>query len=254
MRILFFGDIVGQAGCDTLRRKLPALKQQYGVDLCVANGENSAEGNGITPHSAQHLLDSGVEVITTGNHVLKRREIYELLEQREELLRPLNLHPNVPGRGMTVVDKLRYQVCVVNLLGQVYMEPSANPFEAMDRLLGQISAKIILVDFHAEATAEKVAMGHYLDGRVSAVLGTHTHVQTADERILPGGTAYLTDVGMCGGRNSVLGVKRELAIRRFIDHMPVRFSNDPEEIVLNGVVLDIDQNTGKADKIQRIIV
>ena len=254
MNILFLGDVVGKAGCQAVMRHLRSLKKLYAIDACIINGENSAEGNGITPESAQMLFDAGADVITTGNHVLKRREIYPLLEEEKGIIRPANYHPSVPGSGMFVLDCLRWQLCVINLQGQMAMDNCANPFETVDRLLQKAGTKNILVDLHAEMTSEKKAMGYYLDGRVSAVIGTHTHVQTADERVLPKGTAYITDAGMCGGKNSVLGVKQEIIIKKFIDNMPARFECDPREIELNGVVISVDQSTGKAQSIQRVSV
>ena len=253
MNILFLGDVVGKAGCQAVMRHLRSLKKLYAIDACIINGENSAEGNGITPESAQMLFDAGADVITTGNHVLKRREIYPLLEEEKGIIRPANYH-SVPGSGMFVLDCLRWQLCVINLQGQMAMDNCANPFETVDRLLQKAGTKNILVDLHAEMTSEKKAMGYYLDGRVSAVVGTHTHVQTADERVLPKGTAYITDAGMCGGKNSVLGVKQEIIIKKFIDNMPARFEYDPKEIELNGVVISVDQSTGKAQSIQRVSV
>lgn len=252
MRVLMLGDVVGQGGCDFVRSKLPAVKSQYAVDLVVANGENSAEGNGILPSSANHLMDSGVGIITTGNHGLRRREIYPLLEEADWLLRPANLHSTAPGRGYTIYDAGRFRVCVINLQGVVYMEHSENPFDCIDRLLPKIDTPNILVDFHAEATSEKLALSYYLDGRVSAVVGTHTHVQTADERILPKGTGYITDLGMCGSIDSVLGVKPELAVQRLRTHLPVRFENAVGNYRMSGVLLEIDQNTGKTTNISRI--
>lgn len=251
--VLFFGDVVGQAGCDCLRAHLPRLRREYNADVIVANGENSAEGNGITPHSAKQLWDSGVQVITTGNHGLRRREIYELLEQRTSLIRPANLHSSAPGAGWYLYDHPAFSLAVVNLIGRVYMEPVASPFDVADALLKEIDCPNILVDFHAEATAEKLSMAHYLDGRVSAVVGTHTHVATADERILPKGTAYITDAGMCGGRDSVLGVVKEKAIERMRTGLPTRFANDTAHIELHGVALRFASG-GKAESISRFSV
>ena len=252
IHLLFLGDVVGHSGCEYLKRHLPELRRQYEVDVCVVNGENSADGNGILPRSAQMLFAAGADVITGGNHTLRRREICDVLEQREGVLRPLNLHSSAPGAGFYILDKLRYQVCVISLLGRAYMEPADNPFDAMDELLPQIGTPVILVDFHGEATAEKIAMGRYLDGRVSAVVGTHTHVQTADEQIFPGGTGYITDAGMCGSRNSILGVKIPLALRRLRTGLPVRFEHETEDYMLSGVLLSIDEISGKTLSIQRI--
>lgn len=252
MKVLFLGDVIGEAGCRLLQKKLPEMKRNYRVDVCIINGENSAEGNGITPNSADMLFSAGADVITTGNHVLRRREVYDLLDRQTGVIRPANYHKTAPGCGVYVVDMLRWKLCVINIQGQTYMEPCDNPFDTMDALLQDTPSKNIFVDFHAEATSEKIAMGHYLDGRVSAVIGTHTHVQTADERILPKGTAYMTDAGMCGGKNSVLGVKKELIINRFINHMPVRHEYDPQDIELHGCLVDIDEKTGKSTNITRI--
>ena len=215
MNVLFLGDVVGQAGCEKVRRELPRLKKELSAGIVVANGENSAEGNGITPYSAQHLFASGVDVLTTGNHALRRRDVYDLLEEGNGIVRPANFHPSAPGKGWFLHDNPAFPFAVVNLQGRVYMDPPlASPFDTADALLSKIDCTNILVDFHAEATAEMLALGHYLDGRVSAVIGTHTHVQTADERLLPRGTAYITDAGMCGGRDSILGVEKERAIER----------------------------------------
>lgn len=252
MKVLFIGDVIGPGGCRHLEKHLNRLKKDRGIDVCIANGENSAEGNGITPGSAQELYNSGVDVITTGNHVFRHNDIYPELEKNLGLIRPGNFHKTAPGVGVYVLDKLRYQLCIINIQGQAFMESCANPFEYMDEILLSAPSKNIVVDFHAEATSEKKAMGYYLDGRVSAVLGTHTHVQTADERILAGGTAYITDVGMCGGENSVLGVKKEIAINKLLYHLPVRFEYDQEGYVMNGVILDIDSGTGRALAIERI--
>ncbi|MEM1483277.1 TIGR00282 family metallophosphoesterase [Oscillospiraceae bacterium PP1C4] len=254
MNVLFFGDVVGQAGCEKLRSELPRLKRELKIGIVIANGENSAEGNGITPNSAQHLFDSGVNVITTGNHVLRRREIYDLLDEQNGIIRPANYHASAPGAGWYFYDNPSFPLCVVNLQGKVYMETFGSPFDAADEILAQISCPNIIVDFHAEATAEKLALAHYLDGRVSAVLGTHTHVTTADERLLPNGTAYITDAGMCGGRDSILGVLKDKAIERLRTGLPHRFSNDTEQIELHGVLLEFGKSRGKVDKITRITV
>lgn len=254
MNILFLGDVVGRSGCEFAARHLPALKSTYQVDACIINGENSAEGNGITPDSAQMLFRAGADVITTGNHVLRRREIYPVLDEENGIIRPANYHVSAPGSGVFILDRLRWQLCVINLQGQVGMEPCSNPFEKVDALLKEIHTRNILVDFHAEMTSEKKAMGYYLDGRVSAVVGTHTHVQTADERILPQGTAYITDAGMCGGKNSVLGVRKDIILHRFLTNLPVRFEYDHEDIELNAVLISVDSSTGKAQSIQRLCI
>ena len=252
MNILFLGDVVGKAGCQAVMRHLRSLKKLYAIDACIINGENSAEGNGITPESAQMLFDAGADVITTGNHVLKRREIYPLLEEEKGIIRPANYHPSVPGSGMFVLDCLRWQLCVINLQGQMAMDNCANPFETVDRLLQKAGTKNILMDLHAEMTSEKKAMGYYLDGRVSAVVGTHTHVQTADEQVLPGGTGYITDLGMTGPQHSVLGVSPQAAIEKMRTGLPVRFTNPDGPCVLEGCLFDIDEKTGKTRSCTRI--
>lgn len=254
MKILMIGDVVGQNGCAFIEKRLPALRREYGVELVIANGENSAEGNGILPASARLLFDAGVDIITLGNHALRRREIFPTLEEREDIVRPANFHPSAPGRGCCVYDcPGKPRVAVINLNGASYMDFTyQNPFDCAATLLSAVTAPIVLVDFHAEATAEKLAMGFYLDGRVSAVVGTHTHVQTADERILPGGTGYITDLGMCGSFNSVLGVKPELAVNRFLTALPTRFENDPGFCRLSGVLLTVDNTSGKTVEIRRV--
>lgn len=253
MRILMLGDVVGQAGCAHLAKVLPGLRRQYKPDVVIANGENAAEGNGLLPASARLLRESGVDVITGGNHILRRREIYDILEDEDYIVRPANLHASAPGRGMVIYEGLRFRLCVINLLGTAYLDPLDNPFDTMDRLLEQTEGcKFVVVDFHAEATAEKLCMGFYLDGKVSLVAGTHTHVQTSDERILPQGTGYITDLGMCGCFNSVLGVKPAGAIRRMRTHLPTRFENDPGPQCLSGIVADLDDQSGKTVSIQRI--
>ena len=244
MVILTIGDVVGSGGCEFLRSHLPDLKRQYGVDLVVANGENSAEGNGITPFSAEHLFTSGVDVITTGNHVYRRKEIVNYLEEHRNILRPANYPASTPGNGHCVIDTGRAVVCVINLIGTVFMDSYASPFLTADNILKQVGHDMItIVDFHAEATSEKRALAHYLDGRVTALFGTHTHVQTADEEILPQKTGYITDIGMTGAVNSVLGVEPELVIRRFLTKMPVKFMNASAPFMINGAVFDINNKT-----------
>ena len=252
MNILAIGDVVGSIGCHFLRRHLPALKKLKGIDLVIANGENSADGNGLTPLSVQYLLDSGVDVVTSGNHSFRRRESYELYDSCPALLRPANFPPSAPGKGYEVVDMGRIQVGVLNLIGVVYLESMESPFDAADRILSAGTPKITVVDFHAEATGEKRSFGYYLDGRVSAVFGTHTHVQTADECILPGGTGYLSDLGMTGPIQSVLGVKPELVIQKMRTKMPVRFDLADGDCRIDGAVFSIDEKTGKTVSIERV--
>lgn len=255
MNIFAIGDVVGSIGCRFLRSHLPTLKKLKGIDLVIANGENSADGNGITPSSAEYLFSSGVDVITAGNHAFRRKECYDLFENCEFLLRPANFPAGAPGHGLCIVDMGRLQVCVVNLMGTVYLENLDCPFSKMDALLKTPHLpKIILVDFHAEATGEKGAMAYYLDGRVSAVFGTHTHVQTADEQILPNGTGYITDLGMTGPIHSVLGVRPELVIQKLRSKLPVRFDLACGDCRLEGVLFTIDEKTGKTINLERIRV
>ncbi len=254
MNILILGDVVSSSGCDFVRKKLPALKKLKGIDLCIANGENSAKGNGITPESALHLFASGVDFITGGNHTFRRPEIYSFLDERTDIIRPYNYPDGAPGSGIGIIDMGKTQVAVVNLMGTMYSEALTNPFYAADAALNELKGyKIILVDFHAEATSEKKALGYYLDSRVSAFFGTHTHVQTADEEILCGKTGYITDVGMCGPKDSVLGVKKEIVIEKFRTNMPKRFETaDNLPCMLNGCIFEIDEKSGKCTDIERI--
>jgi 2',3'-cyclic-nucleotide 2'-phosphodiesterase len=252
MNILAIGDVVGSIGCRFLRKHLPAVKKLKGIDLVIANGENSADGNGLTPASARYLFDSGVDVITTGNHSFRRKESYDFYDSCPALLRPANYPAAAPGKGLEVVDLGRIQVGIVNLIGTVYMESMESPFDAADRILSAGVPKITLVDFHAEATGEKRSLAYYLDGRVSAVFGTHTHVQTADETILPNGTGYLSDLGMTGPIHSVLGVKPELVIRKMRTKMPVRFAVADGDCRIDGAVFSIDEKTGKTICIERL--
>lgn len=255
MRLLFLGDVVGKGGCDFLMQQLPLFKRKNNIDVCIANGENSAQGNGVTPSSVNMLLDSGVDFVTLGNHTYKRPEIMEYLEGNVPVARPYNYPAGAPGEGVGIIDKCRYRIAVINMLGTVYAEPLGNPFLEMDKALAQTDGcNIIIVDFHAEATAEKRAMGFYLDGKVTAVLGTHTHVQTADEQLLPKGTAYITDVGMCGPVQSVLGIEPELTIKKFRSNLPVRFENAKGEYAMDGVIIEIDEKNGKALNIERVSV
>lgn len=256
MRILFIGDVVGRHGTGFLGEKLPALRRLWEPALVVVNGENAAEGNGILPSSARDIFTAGADVITLGNHALRRKEIYPYLEEEEAIVRPANYHPDAPGRGWYVYDRPGLPpVSVVNLCGTVFLERVwENPFDALDRILPQLPAGVVLVDFHAEATSEKFALAWDFDGKVSAVIGTHTHIQTADERILPNGTGYLTDAGMCGSFNSSLGVKPHEAIRRFRTGLPTRFDNDQGPCRLSGVLLEVDEKTCRTTSIERVNV
>lgn len=247
LRILTIGDVVSRQGCDYLKQKLPELKREYAADLVIVNGENSAVGNGILPQSAQLIFDCGADVITLGNHSLKRVEIYDFLDENRYIVRPANYHPSAPGRGMVIIDMGYISVAVINLQGAVYLDPIRNPFDIVDGLIEEAKAancKIIIIDFHAEATSEKRAMGFYLDGRVSAIFGTHTHVQTSDNQILPNGTGYITDIGMTGPLQSVLGVSTKIAIEKMRTGLPVRFKNDDGPCTIEGCVFEIDNKTG----------
>lgn len=247
MKILAIGDVVGTNGCECLRRILPAYRRHNGIDLCIVNGENSAQGNGILPQSAEHLLTSGADIITTGNHAFRRFEIYNKFdEEGYPLIRPANFYRTAPGKGYYIIDKGFMKIAVINLAGTVYLENNDNPFDCIDRILGEVSdCRIKLVDFHAEATAEKRAMGFYLDGKVSAIFGTHTHVQTNDAQVLPNGTGYITDIGMTGPVQSVLGVTTSLAIEKIRTNLPVRFENPDGECRMEGCIFEIDNKTGK---------
>lgn len=254
MRILFIGDVVGKPGRQALSRRLGSLIDKKQVDLVVANGENAAAGFGLTLDVARELYDCGIDVLTTGNHIWDKREIYSYLDEQPRLLRPAN-YPDAPGRGAGVfTTNAGIKVGVVNLEGRIFMNPLSCPFRAADALVAELrkQTSLILVDFHAEATSEKVAMGHYLDGRVSAVVGTHTHVQTADEQILPGGTAYMTDAGMTGAADSVIGISKEIAVGKFLNQLPARFEVAKKAPMINGVFFDIEEQSGRAVGVERL--
>jgi len=253
MNILCVGDVVGSVGCRHLQQMLPRAKRDLAVDVCIVNGENSADGNGTTPVSADAILAAGADVVTGGNHTFRRREYYDRLEQDACLLRPANLPAGTPGRGWTVVDRGRYQVTVVNLQGTVYMEALACPFDTLDKVLEEAgNPRFCIVDFHAEATAEKKALGFYADGRISALFGTHTHVATADEQLLPAGTGFITDVGMTGPVLSCLGVKPELSIEKMRTKLPVRFAVAEEPCDMDAVLFTLDDKTGHTTAVRRI--
>lgn len=251
MKVFVIGDVVSSQGCEFLRKKLPDFKRENQVDVVIANGENSAVGNGILPYSADFLFDSGVDVITGGNHIFKRREIHEYIDEHPNLIRPANYPDSCYGNGYFVLDGGPWKLCVINLLGQVYMDPMECPFKTCDRILEEVEADFYIVDFHAEATGEKMALGYYLDGRVSAVVGTHTHVQTADEQILPNGTGYISDLGMTGPIQSILGITPENIVRKMTTRLPTRFTVPDAECKLEGVLLELDKKTGKCTKISR---
>ncbi len=253
MNILFLGDVFGQPGRDAVVRELPALVAEHDVEFVVANGENVANGAGITSKLAQKLLAAGVDVITTGNHIWRQREVYPFLDSSDRIVRPANFPPSSPGRGLTVrTTRDGDEVAVINLMGQVFTGVGISPFRIVDALVdeAQTLSETIVVDLHAEATSEKVAMAQYLDGRVTAVIGTHTHVQTADERVSERGTAAITDVGMCGPRDSVIGVRSEIILRRFLTELPAQFEVAEGDVRINAVVVAVQG--GRATAIERL--
>jgi metallophosphoesterase (TIGR00282 family) len=255
MRIAFFGDVVGRPGRRGLATVLRRLQRDRPCEFVVVNGENAAGGKGIDPGSAEELQDLGVDVITTGNHVWANRDILPYLQETGRVLRPLNFSPGVPGNGWTVRPARNgVPVAVINLIGRVFMGPADCPFRAVDAVLPEAVAQtpIVIVDMHAEATSEKVGMGRYLDGRVTAVLGSHTHVQTADEAVLAGGTAVLCDAGMCGPEQSILGVRSDRVLERFVSQMPVRFEVASGPVLVQGAVVEVNEATGRATGIARI--
>jgi len=254
-RVLSIGDIMGDPGRTAVFRSLHKLTSNYEPDIVIANGENAAHGFGITRNIANELLQNGIDVLTTGNHVWHRKEIFKYADDTPAFLRPINYPHGTPGHGLYILEKGGQKIAVINAMGRIYMDAIDCPFQAIDRVLPELqeqNVNIILVDFHADASSEKQSMGRYFDGRVSAVWGTHTHVQTADEHVLPGGTAYIGDIGMCGCSESIIGMRIEDSIRRVVHHLPVRFSpadNGPIEI--QGVVIDIAKDSGKATMITR---
>jgi len=254
MKLLFIGDVFGRPGRRTVSGLLPALRAELTPDLVVANGENAASGVGITADTAGELFSAGVDVITGGNHIWDKPEGIPFVERESRIVRPLNYPPGTPGRGVGVFRAGDESVAVISVLGRIFMQPFDCPFRALDSALEGLRGVTanILVDVHAEATAEKVGLGWHLDGRVSAVLGTHTHVQTADEQILPHGTAYLTDAGMTGPHESVIGVRRELALKRMLAQMPVRYQPAEGDLQLHGALVEIDSASGRAVRIERI--
>lgn len=255
MRVLHIGDIVGEAGRRAIKSILPAIKKSYSPDLIIANCENLAGGFGITEKTLKEVFDAGIDVITSGNHIWDKKEALKIIENEPRLLRPANYPPGVPGCSYFIFDTPGGAKCLVfNLLGRVFMDPLDCPFRTADRIIEEFKdrVKIFLLDFHAEATSEKLAIAWYLQGRVSSVIGTHTHVQTADERILPLGTAYITDAGMTGSISSVIGMRKEEAIKRFLTFIPHKFEVAKDDIELQGVIFDVDEMTGKSLKIERI--
>ncbi|MGO4540267.1 TIGR00282 family metallophosphoesterase [Paenibacillus sp. 2TAB19] len=252
--VLFIGDIVGNVGRSALKRVLPALKSKYNPHIIIVNGENAAAGRGITANIAKEFFEWGVHGITMGNHTWDNKDIFEWIDDEPRLVRPANFHESAPGQGMAFIKAGGKQLAIINLQGKTFLPPIDCPFAKADELVEQASQKTnnILVDFHAEATSEKIAMGWHLDGRASIVVGTHTHVQTNDDSILPGGTAYLTDVGMVGPKEGVLGMERNAVLHKFITQMPVRFVVDEGKWHLHAVSVQLDDATGKATKMQKI--
>jgi hypothetical protein len=255
MKALFIGDIVGKVGRMTTKALLPAIVDRYKIDLVIANGENAAGGFGITDKLVSEILGYGIHIITTGNHVWDKKEFITQISKENRLLRPLNYPPGVPGYGSVMLTLSNGEkVGVLNISGRVFMSNIDCPFRTAKEEVGKLRsiAKMIVIDFHAEATSEKMAFGYFMDGKVSAVIGTHTHVQTADEKILPGGTAYITDVGMTGPDNSIIGIEKEQVIQRFLTNIPVRFETAKGDGIFSAVVVEIDEKTGKASAIQRL--
>jgi metallophosphoesterase (TIGR00282 family) len=255
VKLLFIGDIIGKPGRQAVSRELHRLVDRHMVDLVIANGENAAGGFGITEETANDLYKCGIHVLTSGNHIWDKRESIDFINREEKLLRPANYPDGTPGRGSGLfVTAGGAKVAIINLEGRVFMNNLDCPFRTADREIERLRVEtaIIFVDFHAEATSEKTSLGWYLDGRVSAMIGTHTHIQTADERILPNGTAYLTDAGMTGGIDSVIGVKKEEAITKFLSQLPVKFEIAKNNLRLNGAVITVDELSGKAVAIERI--
>jgi metallophosphoesterase (TIGR00282 family) len=257
VKILFIADIVGKAGRQALSQELHRLVDRYAIDSVIANGENAAGGFGITEETARELYGLGVHLLTSGNHVWDKKEAVDFIRREEKLIRPANYPEGAAGRGSAVIQTASgIRIAVLNLEGRVFMSPLECPFRTADREIARLKelTPVVVVDFHAEATSEKLALGWYLDGKASAVLGTHTHVQTADERVLPGGTAFITDVGMTGSFDSVIGVRKELAIEKFLTQLPVRFDVAKKDVRLNCVVLEIDEISGKALSIERLSI
>jgi metallophosphoesterase (TIGR00282 family) len=255
VKLLFVGDVVGGIGRRTLAALLPGIRDAHQPDFVIVNGENSAGGVGITEKTARELLEMGADAITLGNHAYRHREVYGYLDREERVVRPANYPKGSPGRGVTVVERDGVRLGVVNLSGLVFLQAVRSPFVEADAAIAELRdrADAVLVDMHAEATSEKVAMGWHLDGRVTACVGTHTHVPTADGRVLPGGTAYITDVGMTGSRNGVIGVKREQALERFTKLTNVRFETAVEEPWLNAVLVEADGD-GRATSIEQLLL
>lgn len=257
MRVMILGDVMGRPARRAVRDLVPALIEKEEIDLAIANAENAAGGMGVDIKSANELLSAGVQVLTSGNHIWKKKEIYPFLDDHASLIRPANFPAGAPGKGWCLWQRNGLRALIINLQGRVFMPNHVDdPFRCVDEILKQqgVNSRVVIVDMHAEATSEKYAMGWYLNGRASIVYGTHTHVQTADERILPAGTAYITDVGMCGPLDSVIGMEKETVIRGFITQLPRQFEVAQDNVVLQGIVVDVDETNGQAREIRRLRV
>ncbi|WP_226034876.1 TIGR00282 family metallophosphoesterase [Aquibacillus saliphilus] len=257
MKILFIGDIVGSPGRDMVQNYLPKLKQKYQPHVTIVNGENAASGKGITEKIYKQLLEWGAQAITMGNHTWDKKELFEFIDNAPYMVRPANFPEGTPGKGLVFIKSNGLELAVINLQGRTFLPPLDDPFRVVDELIDEAKKRtnLIFVDFHAEATSEKQAMGWYLDGRVTAVVGTHTHTQTADERILPMGTGYITDVGMTGPYDGILGTDREAVIKRFLTNLPVRFEVKKEgRTQLNAFLVDVDNQSGRTKKVERVLI
>ncbi|UOQ42989.1 TIGR00282 family metallophosphoesterase [Halobacillus salinarum] len=257
MRILFIGDVVGSPGREMVEEYLPKLKEKYQPAATIINGENAASGKGITEKIYRRFLECGAQAVTLGNHSWDKKEIFDFIDDADYLIRPANFPEGTPGSGMTFIKTPKAEIAVINLQGRTFLAPNDDPFRKIDDLIAQAKKRtnVIFLDFHAEATSEKQAMGWYVDGRVSVNVGTHTHIQTADERILPAGTGYISDVGMTGPYDGILGMEREAVLKRFLTNLPVRFEVPKKgRTQLSGFLADVDERTGKAQKVERILI
>lgn len=254
VKLLFIGDIVARSGREILKEQIQNIKLKHKIDFCIANGENAAGGKGLTYIVSEELFEAGIDAITMGNHTWGRSEILKIIDTNSKIVRPANYAKGVPGKGRTIIKKGDYSLGIINLIGRVYMEPVDCPFMAADKEINNLKGNVdfIMIDFHAEATSEKIAMGYYVDGRASLVVGTHTHVQTADEKILEKGTAYITDVGMTGPSEGVIGVDREIIMKKFLKGMPGKYEPQKGSVQFNAVIVEFDDNTKKAILIERI--
>ncbi len=255
IRILFIGDIVGKAGRCAIEKLVPTLLNTNSIDMCIANGENAAGGKGITQKISNQLFSYGIDIITSGNHIWSNKDILSILDTDGKILRPANYPDGVKGIGSTIFkSKKGYTIGIINLMGRIFMKPLDCPFKTADKEIKKLKNRTMvnIIDFHAEATSEKIALGRYLDGKATAVLGTHTHVQTADEKILPMGTAYITDAGMTGPHDSIIGAKKDAVFQRFLTQVPVKIEAASDDILLHGVIIEADYDSGKALSIKRI--